>query len=117
MHGAIVADALRIPWIPLKVMPDLLEFKWQDWCMSINVPYKPYTLIRLLKPRLEDKGVLKFRNIKFDVFKKYAAQQLKSIARKRPFLSENKKIEEVTNLIDEKLLEFCDDFKKGRFFV
>lgn len=40
LHGAIVADALRIPWIPVKAY-NILEFKWQDWCQSIGLNYKP----------------------------------------------------------------------------
>ncbi len=41
MHGAIVADALRIPWIPIVIGPDALPFKWRDWTLSLNLPYNP----------------------------------------------------------------------------
>lgn len=44
MHGAIVADALRVPWIPLRLHEHVLPFKWQDWCASIDVAYEPVTL-------------------------------------------------------------------------
>lgn len=38
MHGAIVADSLRVPWVPIKF--HLHErFKWEDWCQSMNLPY------------------------------------------------------------------------------
>ncbi|NEP63722.1 MAG: polysaccharide pyruvyl transferase family protein [Symploca sp. SIO2G7] len=47
MHGAIVADALRTPWIPVITSPRILSFKWRDWCASINVPYKPWHLLPL----------------------------------------------------------------------
>ena len=41
MHGAIVADTLRIPWIPITIAPDALPFKWRDWTLSLNLPYEP----------------------------------------------------------------------------
>ncbi|WP_031293040.1 hypothetical protein [Leptolyngbya sp. Heron Island J] len=47
MHGAIVADALRTAWIPVVTSPRILSFKWQDWCASINVPYRPWRLLPL----------------------------------------------------------------------
>lgn len=44
MHGAIVADALRVPWIPVKCYSHILDFKWQDWCSSLGMEYKPFEL-------------------------------------------------------------------------
>ncbi|MES2625957.1 MAG: polysaccharide pyruvyl transferase family protein [Pseudomonadota bacterium] len=41
MHGAIVCDALRIPWIPLKAYSYISDFKWQDWLLTLDIPYKP----------------------------------------------------------------------------
>jgi succinoglycan biosynthesis protein ExoV len=41
MHGAVVADALRIPWIPISIAPDALPFKWWDWALSLNMTYEP----------------------------------------------------------------------------
>lgn len=34
MHGAILADAYRVPWIPVKAYPHISEYKWQDWLQS-----------------------------------------------------------------------------------
>jgi succinoglycan biosynthesis protein ExoV len=44
MHGAIVADTLRIPWIPWAASPHLLPFKWIDWTMSLDLQYRPTLL-------------------------------------------------------------------------
>lgn len=41
MHGAIVADTFRIPWIPVVGYPTINEFKWQDWCLSMELNYNP----------------------------------------------------------------------------
>ncbi len=44
MHGAIVADALRIPWIPVRMYSHINEFKWRDWCGSLGLSYQPVRL-------------------------------------------------------------------------
>ncbi len=44
LYGAIAADALRIPWIPIVSSPRIYSFKWQDWCTSLNMFYHPYRL-------------------------------------------------------------------------
>lgn len=44
MHGAIVADAFRVPWIPVECYDHILSFKWNDWCQSLNLPYRPVKL-------------------------------------------------------------------------
>lgn len=41
MHGAIAADAIRIPWVPITCNTDILGFKWQDWLSTLNLPYSP----------------------------------------------------------------------------
>jgi succinoglycan biosynthesis protein ExoV len=44
MHAAIVADSLRVPWVPLFSSPQINSLKWLDWSMSVEVPYKPLSL-------------------------------------------------------------------------
>jgi succinoglycan biosynthesis protein ExoV len=44
MHAAIVADTLRVPWIPLVTSPEINTFKWQDWTRSLGLPYEPVLL-------------------------------------------------------------------------
>lgn len=39
LHGAIMADAFRVPWIPVRTNSFILEFKWQDWCASIQLEH------------------------------------------------------------------------------
>lgn len=37
MHGAILADTLRVPWIALKPLASLHQSKWFDWSESLNI--------------------------------------------------------------------------------
>ncbi len=40
LHGAVVADSLRIPWIPL-IAESGHHFKWFDWTASMNLRWLP----------------------------------------------------------------------------
>jgi succinoglycan biosynthesis protein ExoV len=41
MHGAIIADAYRVPWNAIVTSPEILPFKWLDWCATLNLEYSP----------------------------------------------------------------------------
>ena len=38
LHGAILADYYRTPWIPVASADRVLVFKWLDFCLSLGVP-------------------------------------------------------------------------------
>lgn len=65
MHGAIVADALRIPWIPVACSENVLAFKWQDWLSTVGFRYEPSRVQALcdqssrLDPRTRWKNTVK----------------------------------------------------------
>lgn len=44
MHGAILSDTYRVPWIPVTTSPRILDFKWLDWTRSLELPYAPLKL-------------------------------------------------------------------------
>ena len=50
MHGAIVADALRVPWIPIQIYDHILFSKWVDWCLTLDLPYNPVPVPALFSP-------------------------------------------------------------------
>lgn len=37
MHGAILADAYRTPWLGVKCYPHFSDFKWSDWMQSMQI--------------------------------------------------------------------------------
>ncbi len=44
MHGAIVSDALRTPWIGVRAMHRVHRFKWHDWARALDIDYRPQFL-------------------------------------------------------------------------
>jgi len=44
MHGAIVADVLRTPWLSTTFDPRSGSFKWNDWCLSMQIDHRPHAL-------------------------------------------------------------------------
>ena len=44
MHAAIVADTFRVPFVPLVSSSEISSFKWMDWTLSMDLPYRPIRL-------------------------------------------------------------------------
>ncbi|MEZ5778652.1 MAG: polysaccharide pyruvyl transferase family protein [Paracoccaceae bacterium] len=112
MHGAIVADALRTPWIAVRTMHSLHRYKWFDWARSLDIDYRPAFLFpsngreawaaatgrsgsgprarRLLAGR----GALPLNAAIHHV----AARSIQKLARRDPQLSSDAAIERATDL-------------------
>jgi succinoglycan biosynthesis protein ExoV len=100
MHGAIAADALRVPWIPISTNSLIYEFKWQDWCQSMALEYKPATLTSVYRER----SAISIYSLRRWWRQKLAMRQLLSIAKhSKPFLSQDSQIERMTVRLEEKL--------------
>ena len=116
MHGAIVADALRVPWIPVATNSTILSFKWQDWCSSIGVEYKPNYIERLQNPKEKQDLLTPIRLVRDKIRQRKASQALKQVAMNQPsYLSKDSRIETLTQQLEEKLHLFQQDVKKGLF--
>jgi succinoglycan biosynthesis protein ExoV len=109
MHGAIIADTLRVPWIPIRSRDKILRFKWDDWCASMKLDYRPQTTLGLRegatvlgRTRTAAKGML-------------ASAQLLKAARSRTHLSKEAVFLERRERFDALLRRFRDDVRRGRF--
>lgn len=116
MHGAIIADAFRVPWIPVITNPSILQFKWQDWCQSLGVEYRPVYMKRLQHPRKKIDLLSPVRSARDWIRQKKAALELTRIAKhSHPTLSSDTQIEQLTVKLEEKLQQFKNDVKAGYF--
>ena len=41
MHGAILADAFRVPWVAVATSDSINSFKWRDWAATVGVEHRP----------------------------------------------------------------------------
>lgn len=113
MHGAILADTLRIPWIPITTTPLILNFKWADWCESLEMTYEPVKFPSLWGSIEETSWPRKGLKIAKCHMAKQALR--KTAAHTRPMLSKdsvfNNRVEELQARLDS----FREDFKRGEY--
>lgn len=94
MHGAIIADTLRIPWVPIKLGSQILDFKWNDWCQSMHIPFAPLSWNRSLGYpfKLSAKNIPLLSSLAWNRFAKEFKKQ--ALAQK-PILSESERLNTV----------------------
>jgi succinoglycan biosynthesis protein ExoV len=101
MHGAIAADTMRVPWIP--VLPQVADhqYKWHDWAQSLEIdlsgkPLQSSSFTEVARAALANRPRWRGRVEKLHRFAKHlgrgrfvrnAANSLRSLAKERPQLS------------------------------
>jgi succinoglycan biosynthesis protein ExoV len=104
MHGAIVADALRVPWIPVvaeskELYEPISKFKWRDWCSSIQLLYDPLVL----------PGFVSYEDSK-STFDSACQQFLRQLDTTTPYLSSDTVFEGIVAELSARLEVFQQDF-------
>ena len=113
MHGAILADTLRIPWVPVSTTAGILSEKWQDWCGSLEMTYSPSYLPSLWKRtgrnslRARAIGAIKFRMAKRSL--------AKVLNKATPQLSDGRLLDARIDQLQTKLELFRADVARGRY--
>lgn len=109
MHGAILADALRVPWTPIGAGGDVIPFKWHDWCQSLELEYRPTPMVPIYP--WTNAGLTS--RIKARAMDALAVQTLKHIIKRgKCYLSEQKVLD---NRLD-RLEDSIDGFKRHHLF-
>jgi len=111
LHGAIVADAYRIPWVPIITHQRINTFKWQDWFASLEIDYSPNRVMPLWNWQEDASFIAKFRK---QIKKKLVYQQLKRIKEKSmPILSPSKRLNSLIEVLENRCVQFQSDLKRG----
>ncbi|MFO7979081.1 MAG: polysaccharide pyruvyl transferase family protein [Bacteroidales bacterium] len=128
MHGAIIADAFRIPWIPVKMFQHINAFKWQDWMLSMQMKYAPHQLSSLFGDSwirhmisterfpFDKKGII--ASALTPAYKKYQdlykkkkfIRELKAIREKEPVLSNESLLESRVDQLQQILYEIRNTY-------
>lgn len=108
LHGAIVADALRVPWCPCNFHEGINSFKWKDWCLSVGVAYVPVLSSRKLdlnlrRSLLQSLDRFVRRSLTVSAFEK-------AVSSPRWTLSSDSRIEELTDKLNDKVDELRRDY-------
>ncbi len=113
MHGAILADTMRTPWVPVKFLHHY-EFKWLDWFESVDLPYE----YRTVEPVFWDKRpsreipVKAFgRNIYSQIKRVYVMRSLRRLLRTAsPILSTDDGLAKRKKLLYERVYYINDTY-------
>lgn len=112
MHGAIIADALGTPWVPVRIDQRILDFKWIDWCESVGLTYQPHALPRLFELPEDNDFVLRQHTRVTRFIARRAMRRL--IRQAKPVLSDRKRLDELEVRLLERIERFRQDCVAGR---
>ena len=112
MHGAICADALRVPWLPYKTNNKFNDFKWLDWLSTVDLAPEFATLPAIWERKPSEQ--LK-RLIYTPIQKQIMKNNLRKLARSgRSYLSadnvHNENLIKIKNEVDKFSTEFQKQF-------
>jgi hypothetical protein len=125
MHGAIVADALRTPWVAALPINPGHHAKWADWSGALNLDVrhhelKPSSMLELWVNLSKGRGDPNGRSGRLSrsalaspvnaILSRRAASQLRKLAQQEPQLSADAEIESVT----DRALEALNGFVRRR---
>lgn len=126
MHGAIVSDALRIPWIAVEPHEKKHKEKWFDWAEALKITlycyYLPPSTINEFRTKIRHKKVLHLfvyalcKSPLAFLLNKYltarAAKKIKEISQLPTSLSSDEAISAATHAMLEKLTQLKSTYGK-----
>jgi succinoglycan biosynthesis protein ExoV len=122
MHGAILADVLRVPWnryvlsTPVTEGPMVSEFKWMDWLYSVGLTDVNTTFIKFNRKTFLNSWFKKVSGNILDVdffMKRVVVDDIlsKLASVKQYYLSKDSIIEVIDRKINDKITDFKNELK------
>lgn len=113
LHGAIVADALRVPWVAVRTASLVNQFKWNDWCAVMGLTWQPVDLSALWDA---EPGASRLPRLRNQLRRRMVARELKRIVLRSPrLLSTNAALENITVGLEERIQMLRSDLVAGHF--
>ena len=127
MHGAIVADALRVPWIAMRPIRGGNRMKWLDWASVFGIKLDPRNVgpsnafelcaswldgSRVWSQRLERRGQM-LRQPGLGLFIDRAAHRLSRVAQLTPNLSTDSAIEKAHSAMLDQMEQMKRDYRQS----
>jgi hypothetical protein len=127
MHGAIVSDALRVPWVPVRPVRSPHRGKWLDWASALGIELRPQPItpsnalesaIRLIasdkhKVRTLRRRGQRLRPLGKGLFERRAAKALRAALNGPVHLSTDAAIEHAHTRMLDQLDRLRRDFAHG----
>lgn len=114
MHGAIVADSLRVPWVPVYSGLRPHRFKWTDWCTSMDLEYQPIRVPDLAG--WADRRAVRSAALHPGLTALFAARLRRVARRARPLLSTDRVLHDRLDRLDTTLAHLRADLERVNHF-
>jgi len=109
MHGAIIADAFRVQWVPIKSNAGIPNIKWQDFFASMCIKFKFPRLYRF-------SSVFNKIPNSTNIEAAYLSSRLNELVKAQlPFLSNDNLLNHKITQLEERIGQFKIDFATGLF--
>ncbi len=120
MHGAIVADALRVPWIPVLPFEAHHRMKWLDWAEALDVSVShqvawPSSLREAWMLRMQRRGKVLDRLPHLATqaldwgFVRTAALRLATLVKRPPTLSTDAALDRASERLEDSVRQILSD--------
>ena len=126
LHGAVVADALRVPWIACLPIVKSHRAKWHDWADALQIKLQPHLLYpssleelramipyRILRAPFKLLALSPLKSVCERYLTRHAAKRLKMLSQSATSLSDDAIIEDVTQKMLAQLALLKDKYARS----